>query len=141
MAIVADTHAIIWYLVEPERLSQVALDALEGSIAAGEPVYISAISLIEICYLIEKRRIASDLLQRILAVLNEPDPSLIVVPIDLAISIAVQNIVGVASPLENRDTVPDMPDRIIAATALHLNLPLVTRDRKIQASQSIITIW
>jgi PIN domain nuclease of toxin-antitoxin system len=141
MAIVADTHAIIWYLVEPERLSQVALDALEGAIAAGEPVYISAISLIEICYLIEKRRIASDLLQRILAVLNEPDPSLIVVPIDLAISIAVQNI--------DRDTVPDMPDRIIAATALHLNLPLVTRDspeatlreRKIQASQSIITIW
>lgn len=133
MAIVADTHAIIWYLVEPERLSQVALDALEGAIAAGEPVYISAISLIEICYLIEKRRIASDLLQRILAVLNEPDPSLIVVPIDLAISIAVQNI--------DRDTVPDMPDRIIAATALHLNLPLVTRDRKIQAEGAIITIW
>jgi PIN domain nuclease of toxin-antitoxin system len=133
MAIVADTHAIIWYLIEPERLSQVALDALEGAIAAGSPVYISAISLIEICYLIEKRRIASDLLQRILVVLNEPDPSLIVVPIDLAISIAVQNI--------DRDTVPDMPDRIIAATALHLNLPLVTRDRKIQASQSIITIW
>jgi PIN domain nuclease of toxin-antitoxin system len=51
MAIVADTHAIVWYLVEPERLSQVALDALEGSIAAGSPVYISAISLIEICYL------------------------------------------------------------------------------------------
>ena len=133
MAIVADTHAIIWYLVEPERLSQVALDALEGAIAAGSPVYISAISLIEICYLIEKRRITSDLLQRILAVLNEPDPSLIIVPIDLAISIAVQNI--------DRDTVPDMRDRIIAATALHLNLPLVTRDQKIQASRSIITIW
>jgi PIN domain nuclease of toxin-antitoxin system len=133
MAIVADTHTIVWYVVEPERLSQVALDALEGAIAVGDPVYISAISLIEICYLIEKRRIASDLLQRILSVLNEPDPSLIVVPIDLAISIAVQSI--------DRDTVPDMPDRIIAATALHLNLPLVTRDRKIQASQSIITIW
>ncbi|MEY4518764.1 MAG: hypothetical protein RLZZ499_1363 [Cyanobacteriota bacterium] len=133
MAIVADTHAIIWYLVEPERLSQVALDALEGAIAAGEPVYISAISLIEICYLIEKRRIASDLLQRILEVLNEPNPSLMVAPINLAISLAVQNI--------DRDTVPDMPDRIIAATALHLNLPLVTRDRKIQAERSIVTIW
>jgi PIN domain nuclease of toxin-antitoxin system len=133
MAIVADTHAIIWYLVEPERLSQVALDAIEGTIAAGDPVYISAISLIEICYLIEKHRIASDLLQRILVVLNEPDPSLIVVPIDLAISIAIKNI--------DRDTVPDLPDRIIAATALHLNLPLITRDRKIQAERAIITIW
>ncbi|PSB51512.1 type II toxin-antitoxin system VapC family toxin [Chamaesiphon polymorphus] len=133
MAIVADTHAIVWYLVEPERLSQVALDALEGSIAAGSPVYISAISLIEICYLIEKRRIATDLLQRILAVLNDPNPSLVVVPIDLAISIAIREI--------DRDTVPDMPDRIIAATALHLNFPLVTRDRKIQAEGAIVTIW
>ncbi|MGL5834365.1 MAG: type II toxin-antitoxin system VapC family toxin [Waterburya sp.] len=133
MAIIADTHAIIWYLVEPERLSQVALDALEGSITAGEPVYISVISLIEICYLIEKRRITSDLLQRIQEVLNEPNPSLVVAPINLAISLAVQNI--------DRDSVPDMPDRIIAATALHLNLSLVTRDRKIQAEQSIVTIW
>jgi predicted nucleic acid-binding protein len=27
-----------------------------------------------------------------------------------------------------------MPDRIIAATALHLGLPLISRDRKIQLS-------
>jgi predicted nucleic acid-binding protein len=40
-----------------------------------------------------------------------------------------------------RSTVPDMPDRIIAATALHLNLPLVSKDRKIQALQSIQIVW
>ena len=96
-------------------------------------MYISAISLIEICYLIEKRRIATDLLQRILAVLNDPNPSLVVVPIDLAISIAIREI--------DRDTVPDMPDRIIAATALHLNLPLVTRDRKIRGNVVKDTGW
>jgi PIN domain nuclease of toxin-antitoxin system len=133
MAIVADTHTIIWYLVEPDRLSQVALDALEREIASGEPVYISAISLIEICYLIERGRIAKDLLIRILEVVKEPNPSLVVVPIDLEIAVAIKNI--------DRDTVPDMPDRIIAATALHLTFPLVTRDRKIQASRSITTIW
>ena len=33
-----------------------------------------------------------------------------------------------------------MPDRIIAATALHLGLPLISRDRKIQLS-SVNTIW
>jgi predicted nucleic acid-binding protein len=33
-----------------------------------------------------------------------------------------------------------MPDRIIAVTALHLGVPLVSRDRKIQAA-SIQTIW
>ncbi len=40
-----------------------------------------------------------------------------------------------------RSTVPDMPDRIIAANPLHLNLLIVTKDRKIQALQSIKTIW
>jgi predicted nucleic acid-binding protein len=39
-----------------------------------------------------------------------------------------------------RDQVPDLPDRIIAATALHLGVPLVTRDRQITAS-GIATIW
>jgi PIN domain nuclease of toxin-antitoxin system len=33
-----------------------------------------------------------------------------------------------------------MPDRIIAATANHLNLPLVTRDRKIRSSK-VKTVW
>jgi predicted nucleic acid-binding protein len=43
-------------------------------------------------------------------------------------------------PQISREVVPDMPDRIIAATALHLNLPLITRDRRLQAS-GIPTIW
>lgn len=36
--------------------------------------------------------------------------------------------------------VPDMPDRITAATALHLGLPPVSKDSRIQAS-SVNTIW
>lgn len=39
-----------------------------------------------------------------------------------------------------RSVVPDVPDRIIAATALYLGLPLVTRDRRLQ-SAGIQTIW
>jgi predicted nucleic acid-binding protein len=39
-----------------------------------------------------------------------------------------------------RTQIPDLPDRIIAATALHLGLPLISRDRKIQLSE-IETIW
>jgi predicted nucleic acid-binding protein len=39
-----------------------------------------------------------------------------------------------------RNVVADMPDRIIAATALHLGLPLITRDRHLQ-SAGIQTIW
>jgi PIN domain nuclease of toxin-antitoxin system len=39
-----------------------------------------------------------------------------------------------------RMDVPDMPDRIIAATALHLDLPLISRDRKIRLS-AVETLW
>ncbi len=39
------------------------------------------------------------------------------------------------------ETMPEMPDRIIAATSLSLNLPLVTRDLKIQSLTNLKTIW
>jgi predicted nucleic acid-binding protein len=39
-----------------------------------------------------------------------------------------------------RETVPDMPDRIIAATAIHLDLPLVSRDGRIRMT-GIKIIW
>ena len=37
--------------------------------------------------------------------------------------------------------VPEMPDRIIAATAQSLGLPLVTRDCRIQNLSALVTIW
>ncbi len=40
----------------------------------------------------------------------------------------------------DRSQIPDLPDRIIAATALYLNVPVISRDRRIQLS-SIDTIW
>ena len=40
-----------------------------------------------------------------------------------------------------RETVPEMCDRIIAATALYLGLPLVTKDHKIRNLDVIQTIW
>ena len=39
-----------------------------------------------------------------------------------------------------RDSIPDLPDPIIAATAVHLGLSLISRDSKIAASK-VDTIW
>ena len=64
--------------------------------------------------------------------LADPDSGLFIAPVAGNIADALQNI--------PRDAVPDMPDRIIAATDLHLGLPLVTRDRRLQAA-GIQTIW
>jgi len=39
-----------------------------------------------------------------------------------------------------RQAVPDMPDRIIAATAIHLAVPLLSRDGRIRIS-AVETLW
>jgi predicted nucleic acid-binding protein len=64
---------------------------------------------------------------------SNPETALEVVPLNLAIARTVRQI--------PRNVVPEMPDRIIAATALYLNLPLVTRDLQIQRLTEIQTIW
>ena len=39
-----------------------------------------------------------------------------------------------------REEIPEFADRMILATALQLGVPVITRDRKIEAS-TIVTIW
>ena len=58
-AVVADTHTIIWYLRSPEKLSIDAVNALDNALNNSESIFISAISLVEMNYLVEKNRIPS----------------------------------------------------------------------------------
>jgi predicted nucleic acid-binding protein len=49
-------------------------------------------------------------------------------------------LVADALELVSRLEVPDLPDRIVAATAVALGAPLISRDWKIRASQ-VHTLW
>jgi predicted nucleic acid-binding protein len=69
---------------------------------------------------------------RVTSLLDNPESGLVLAAIDRGVVDAVARV--------DRDSVPDMPDRIIAATALYLGLALVTRDRKIRAAD-LDTIW
>jgi PIN domain nuclease of toxin-antitoxin system len=126
--VVADTDAVIWYLMEPDLLSKTAYQALSE---AGL-IYVSAVSLVEIRCLIEKGAVTEAAFQQIIDFLNDPNVALTPVPLDLDVALILNQV--------PRKIVPDMPGRIIAATALHLGLSLVTRDEKIQAL-SLHTIW
>jgi PIN domain nuclease of toxin-antitoxin system len=132
-AVVADTHAIVWYLSKIGKLSETATQTLDRASQSGQMIYLSAISIIELQYLTERNRIDPTVLNQIIQIDRSDIPSIEIVSLDLKIGEHLGHI--------DRDVVPDMPDRIIAATALSLNLPLITCDRKIQACTAITTIW
>lgn len=132
-AVIADTHTIIWYLNQSKRLSKTAEAALNTAVVGGNSIYVSAISVVEITYLVERYRLPEEALTLLIDAFSDRETALEIVPLNLAVARTIRQI--------PRDVVPDMPDRIIAATALYLNLPLVTRDLQIQRLTEIQTIW
>src|SRR5947209_6004861 len=122
-ATVVDTHTLVWYLNNSPRLSASASAALTSAEQAGERIYIPAIVIIELRYLVEKGTITETDYQNILREIKDPATVLTIAPLDLATAETLSQI--------SRSIVPDMPDRIIATTALALSLPLVTCDTQI----------
>lgn len=131
--VVVDTHSAVWYLAKSDRISANAFSAIDEALTAAVPVYVSAISLVELTYLTEHNRVPREALSDLLRVLKDGESSLVIAPVDLATSEALACV--------SRTEVPDMPDRIIAATAVALGLPLVTVDKAIRSSTSVETIW
>ncbi len=127
-----DTHALIWDFLTPNRLSQPALEALSVATSAGE-VAIAAISLWEIAMLVEKRRVvvAVDCQTFIEAILQARQIKVI----PLTPHIATRSV-------QLPDSVnKDPADRLIVATAIAENVPLVTADRNLRRANIVSTIW
>jgi predicted nucleic acid-binding protein len=93
---------------------------------------VPSISLVELVYLVDKGRFPAAAAERVDRVLRDPASGFRLAPLDLRVAEATRRIA--------QNEVPDLPDRVIAATALALELPLVTRDGKIRAA-NIQTIW
>lgn len=129
---VLDTHAVIWYIFADNRLSETARNAIEQIANEGNQIAFSSITLAEIVYLSERGRIDESTLDRLLTAIASEDALLVEMPFDRNIARSLRQV--------ERTQIPDLPDRIIAATALYLGLPLISRDRQIQLSE-IETIW
>ena len=129
---VADTHTVIWYLYDDPRLSQHARTVIEEASSVGDQIGFSSITLAEVVHLSEKGRIHPDALGRVLAALDEPRAVLRDLPLDRTVVAAMPNV--------DRNQVPDLPDRIIAATAQLHDVPVISRDRRIRLS-AVETVW
>ena len=129
---VADTHAAIWYLSADSRLSATARLFIEAAVGQGYNIALSAISLIEMVYLVEKGRIPPQRFSQLAATLGDPDSVFVETPVTLDIARALSRV--------DVTQIPDMPDRIVAATAVQYDVPIISRDGKIRLS-TLQTIW
>lgn len=130
---VTDTHALIWHLYNAKRLSP-EVRRIFAQVDNGEgQIIIPAITLVEIIYLAEKERIDVKAVKQVIKLLRSGVDNYVIAPLDLDVAATLQHV--------DRAIVPEMPDRIITATALHLKLPLLTRDSEIVKFDQITAVW
>jgi len=131
-AVAVDTHAIVWYLSGDPRLSEKAAAALDSATVAGELIHVPSICLVELTYLVEKGRLPVTARDRLIHALDDATTPCLLAPLDRMVADALEFV--------SRSEVPDLPDRIVAATAAALHVPLISRDGKVRASH-VQTIW
>jgi PIN domain nuclease of toxin-antitoxin system len=129
---IADTHTTIWYFFSDSRLGKAASDFIDRAIAKGDHNGVSAISIAEMIYLVEKGRIPANAVQDLHDATANPKAVLHYVPLDEHIAMKMAEI--------PRQDLPDLPDRVVASTALFYKVPVLSRDGRIRSSE-IETIW
>jgi PIN domain nuclease of toxin-antitoxin system len=92
MALVLDTHAVIWYLSGSKQLSPTARAVIESAERNADDIFIASISLVELIYLAERGRIPMSAIQKLQDALKDPAGSMAVTPLDAAVADAVQKI-------------------------------------------------
>jgi len=116
-----DTHILIRWLIDSRKLSRSQLRALESSARRGEPVAISAISLLEIAVLASGERPALKIsLDEFFEDLSS-NAAFRILPLTYEVALEIASLSALRDPA----------DRAIAATARVHRLRLATSDRRI----------
>jgi len=124
-------HGSLVFAQNP-RLSSTARVFIDSAADAGNSIGLSPISLAEMLYLTEKNRRPALAYEALTAALANTMYVIEEVPFNSGVVEAMRQV--------SRTEIPDMPDRIVAATAIFLNVPVISRDRRIRTS-AVKTIW
>ena len=126
---VVDTHSLVWFIAEDDRLSERARHLLERAEDAEVQVLIPTIVLAEIMYIAQKKKVRitiDDVLELI-----EQGSGFAIVPFDFLI---FRTMLQLPSEWE-------IHDRIIGATARYYNAMLITKDIALRGSEEAETVW
>ena len=120
---------MIRHLRQHRRLGKQARKILQEADAGKHTIFVSAISLMEILYLAQAKKITVDLAEVITLISNSPNYTL--VPMDADVVLAAATV----------DDVPELHDRMLVGTAKHLQVPILTSDKIITQSSHVQTVW
>ena len=132
MKYILDTHAWIWWHMNPQKLSQKVKKIIEDTDSYDE-ILLSAISPWEFSKLLEKKR---------LGISCDPEDW-----IHSALDIPKFRMVPLSPVLAYRSTVLPQPfhndpaDRIIVATAREENATILTKDERILTYNNVRSLW
>ena len=132
--IVLDTHVLVWWVNNGDRLSDSAGATIKRELNRDTgQILISAISAWEIAMLVEKGRLVLTMdVSAWLKTVAEIE-SIRFAPIDQEIAVRSVHLPGSFHA--------DPADRMIVALARHYSAPVVTADAKIRNYKHVKTIW
>ncbi|MBI2403586.1 MAG: type II toxin-antitoxin system VapC family toxin [Gemmatimonadetes bacterium] len=131
--IVLDTHALVWWVSDPERIPAKARREIGRTVKGGDAVVVSSISVWEVTMLVARGRLQLTVDVETWIAHVEALPFVQFVPVDNRVAIRAVRLEG----FRHRDPA----DRMIVATALGLGATLVTADERLQAYHPVKTLW
>ena len=130
--VVIDTNIVVFYFRDVAKLTKLAENAVDDAVDGGT-VFVPSIVLVELVYLIEKNRVPAEVLDKLRQAFDDDTTAFELADLSRGVADELGKI--------DRSIVADMPDRIVAATALYLGIPLVTSDGYIRKLTNVETIW
>jgi len=128
--ILLDTHALLWWALDPAQLSRTAQEKIDQMERHGG--YASSISIWELGIKIARGKLDIGITVDELARLLEQSGAVELVPVDTALWLR-----SLALPWEHRDPA----DRVIVATALARGVAVLTKDEALHRFDGVACVW